>query len=78
MELERVNSRIRVTAYSPEVIGEVVIAKDYFVERGGGRSLDARAFGVSSDDLREWVQVWDEKSFALRFRSLNALYVPQG
>ena len=78
VELERINSRIRVTAYSPEVIGQVVNAKEYFVERGGGTSLDARAFGVSSDDLREWVQVWDEKSFALRFRSLNALYVPQG
>ena len=54
VELERVNSRITVTAYSPEVVGEAVNAKEYFVERSG-QSLNARLSGVSSDDLREWV-----------------------
>ena len=78
VELERINSQITVTAYSPEVIGEAVNAKEYFVERSGGQSLDARPSGIPSDDLREWVGLWDEKSFALRFRGLNSLYVPQG
>ena len=76
MELGRVNSRVTVTAYSPEVMGEAVNAKEYFVERSG-QSLDAMPSAVPSDDLREWVGVWDEKSFALRFRGLNALYVPR-
>ena len=76
VELERVNSRITVRAYSPEVMGEAVNAKEYFVERSG-QTLDARPSGVPSEDLREWVGVWNEKSLALRFRGLNALYVPR-
>ena len=76
VELERIGSRITVTAYSPEVIGQAVNAKEYFDERGGGQSLEVGASGVASDHLREWVEAWDEKSFALRFRGLNALYVP--
>ena len=78
VELERSNSGVTVTAYSPEVIGEAVNAKEYFDERGGGQSVDVGATGVASGHLREWVDAWDEKSFALRFRGLNALYVPQG
>ena len=35
--IERINSRISVTAYSPEVIGEAVNAKENFVEGNGGR-----------------------------------------
>ena len=76
VELQRINSRLTVTAYSPEVIGEAVNAKEYFMERSG-QSLNAKLSGVPADDLREWVGVWDEKSFALRFRGLNALYVPR-
>ena len=78
VELERINSQITVTAYSPEVIGEAINARDYFVERSGGQSMDARPDGVPSGHLREWVEYWDEQSFGLRFRGLNALYVPQG
>ena len=78
VELERINSQITVTAYSPEVIGEVVNAKEYFLQENRGQSLDAKAFGVPSEDLREWFSLWDEKSFALQFRGLHALYVPQG
>ena len=78
VELERMNSRITVTAYSPEVVGEAVNAQEYFNERNGGQSLDARPSGVPSERLREWVNTWDEKSFAIRFRGLNTLYVPQG
>ena len=77
VELERINSRIIMTAYSPEVIGEVVNAKEYFLERNRGRARDSRVFGVSSEHLQEWIGLWDEKSFALRFRGLHALYVPQ-
>ena len=33
--------------------------------------------GVRSDHLREWVELWDSESFTLRFRGLNALYVPR-
>ena len=77
VELERTNSQVSVTAYSSEVIGETVNAREYFVERSGTQPLDARASGIPSDLLREWVHIWDEKSFALRFRGLNALYVPQ-
>ena len=77
VELERINSGITVTAYSPEVVGQAVNAKEFFAERSG-RSLDARPSGVPSADLKEWVQAWDGKSFALRFRGLRALYVPHG
>lgn len=77
VELERVNSRITVTAYFPEVVGETINAKDFFVERTG-LSLDSTQFGVPSEVLKEWVQAWDERSFSLRFRGLHALYVPQG
>ncbi len=78
LELERINSQITVTAHSAEVVGEAINAKEFFGERIGGQSLDIRSSGVTSDHLREWVHLWDEKSFPLRFRSLNALYVPQG
>ena len=78
LELERTSSQITVIAHSPEVVGEAINAKEYFEERSRGQSLDVRSSGVTSDHLREWVQLWDEKSFALRFRGLNALYVPQG
>lgn len=78
VELERTGSQISMTTYSPEVIGEVVNAKEYFLETNRDRALGARGFGVSSEHLREWIDSWDEKSFALRFRSLNALYIPQG
>ena len=77
VELGRINSGVTVTAYSPEVEGEAVNAKDFFVERSG-QSLDAWSSGVPSADLKEWVQTWDEKSFALRFRGLHALYVRHG
>ena len=77
VELERVNSRITVTVHSPEVIGEAVNAKEYFEERSGGSSGDIRQSGVPSESLREWVELWDEKSFILRFKGLNALYVPR-
>ena len=78
VELERINSRITVTAYSLEVIGEVINAREFFVERSAGQSMDTMSGGVPSDHLREWVEDWDEKSSAPRFRSLNALYVPGG
>ncbi len=92
VELERNNSGITVTAYSPRVIGEAINAKEYFEERSEGQSLEGRSSGVSSDHLREWVDLWDnrpplgeskaalgdERSIALRFRGLNGLYVPQG
>ena len=83
VELKRINAQITVTAYSPEVIGEAINAKEYFLRENRGQSLDARALGVPSEDLREWVSVWDERSTlvpigSLRFRGLNALYIPQG
>ena len=59
------------------VEGEELAALD-ILEGNRGQSLDTRAFGVPSERLREWVSLWDEKSFALRFRGLHALYVPQG
>ena len=77
VELERIDSRITVTAYSPEVTGQATNAKDYFVERSRGEPLDVRHSGVRSDHLREWVELWDSESFTLRFRGLNALYVPR-
>lgn len=77
VELERFNSGVTVTAHSPEVVGQAVNAKELFVERGE-QLRDREAFGVSSADLKEWVQIWDERSFSLRFRGLHALYVPQG
>ena len=77
VKLERNNLQVNVTAYSPEVVGEAINAREYFVERSAGQSLDTRPSGVPSSLLREWVGMWDKKSFALRFRGLNALYVPQ-
>ena len=76
--MERSYSGVTVTAHSPEVIGEVINAKEYFTEGDPRQAMASVDVGVPSVRLREWVNIWDEKSFALRFRSLNALYVPQG
>ena len=78
VDIERINSQISVTANSPQVIGEVINAREYFVERGRMESLSVGPVGVPSGQLREWIDHWDEQSFSLRFRGLNALYVPQG
>ncbi len=77
IELERTGWQITVTAYSPKVIGEAVNTKEFFLERGGGQTQDLKAFGVASGLLQEWVGTWGER-FAVRFRGLNALYVPVG
>ena len=76
VELERINSQITVTAHSPEVIGEAINAKEFFLDGSMAHSLDARSSRVPSDHLLEWIENWDQKGFAPRFRSLNALYVP--
>ena len=78
VELKRTNSRITVKAHSPLVIGEAINAREFFVERTAGQLVDAMSGGVPSGHMREWVEDWDETSFGLRFRGLNALYVPRG
>ena len=78
VELQRNFTGITVAAHSPVVIGEAINAKEYFMERSPRQASASVDLGVPSERLREWVRLWDEKSFALRFRSLNALYVPQG
>ena len=75
VELERFNSQISVTVHSPEVIGEAVNAKDFFSEVDVGQSLSDRSRGVPSEQMQEWIELWDVK-FAPRFRGLNALFVP--
>jgi hypothetical protein len=78
VDLERFGPQVTVTAHSPEVVGEAINAKEYFV---GGNSVSSRAFdsfGVPSGYLQEWVGRRDQRDFALRFRGLNALFVPHG
>ena len=77
IELERTGSQVTVTVHSPKVMGEAVNGKEFFLERGGGQTQDLKAFGVASGLLQEWVGTWGER-FAVRFRGLNALYVPVG
>ena len=78
VDIERINASITVTAHSPAVIGDVINAREYFADKIGAASLDAGLAGVPSDRLQEWVGQWDEQSYAVRFRGLNALYVPRG
>ena len=78
VDFERVNASITVTAHSPAVIGDVINAREYFVDKIGAASLDAGLAGVPSELLQEWAGQWDEQIYAPRFRGLNALYVPQG
>ena len=77
VELKRTARQITVKAYSPKVIGEAVNSKEFFLDRGGWQTQDVRALGVPSELLQEWVGTWGER-FAVRFRGLNALYVPVG
>jgi len=78
VDLQRIGPQVRVTVHSPEVVGEAINAKEYFGV--GGRSLSPTigSTGVPSDQLRAWVSRLDRQDFALRFRGLNALFVPRG
>ena len=74
INLARVNSRISVTGRSVETTCEAVNAWELFVEERAAQSLDSRIFSVEAGQLREWIDQWEESG--LRFRRLNALYVP--
>lgn len=69
------HGRVTVTFHSPEVIGDAINAREYFLERDS--SLDLSTAGVPSEQLQEWVRRWDDGSRSVRFRNLRALYIPQ-
>ena len=73
VHLERLNSGVTATFHSPEVLGEAINAREYFMEGNGGLSLDRGPVGVPSGQLQEWVERWGH----LRFRGLNALFIPR-
>ena len=79
VDVERNSSWVNVTFHSPEVIGEALNAKDLFSQDGAGQSMGARSvgiaeFGIESDHLLTWIERWSH----LRFRGLNALFIPSG
>ena len=79
VEVIRVNSRAIATFYSPEVVVEAVNARRLLL-RGSteqpveGVRSDAAELGVGSDNLLGWIERWSH----LRFRGLNALFIPAG
>ena len=77
VELERFQSQMAVTAYSPEVVGEAINAKEYFSASDRGQSPSAGSVGVTSSALQEWFQSLDQMDAAPRFRGLNALFIPR-
>ena len=79
VEVERTNSRVTATFHSPEVIVEAINARQVFCQGGTEQrintpQMDMGPFGVSSDELLAWVERWGH----LRFRGLNALFIPTG
>ena len=79
VEVVPTSSWATVTFHSPEVIGDAINAKSLFSQRTAGQPIDTRNIdvgpsGVESDHLLEWVERWGH----LRFRGLNALFIPTG
>ena len=79
VEVVPTSSWVTVTVHSPEVIGDAINAKSLFSQGTTGKPIDTRnidmgPFGVESDHLLEWVERWGH----LRFRGLNALFIPTG
>ena len=79
VDVKRANSVVTVTFHSPEVIGDAINARQLF-SQGDMRQptsaddVDMGPFGISSDALLGWVERWSH----LRFRGLNALFIPTG
>ena len=77
VDVQRANSFVTVTFHSPEVTADAINARQLF-SQGGMRhptssdNVDPGPFGVSSDELLTWVERWSH----LRFRGLNAIFVP--
>ena len=78
VEIERTRSGASATVYSPEVISEVVNAEEYLEERVGRSPSDDTTFGVPSEVLLGWIADIESQNLPVRFRGLNALFVPQG
>ena len=87
VELERIQSKLQVTAHSPPIVGEAVNAGDYFADVSRGQPIASGSAGVPSEQLLEWVEGWRPEQNQLqailptgsrlpRFRGLNVLYVP--
>lgn len=79
VDVERISSSVSVTFHSPEVIGEAINARDLFShERAGdainSSNVDVGVLTIESDHLLTWVERWSH----LRFRGLNALFIPSG
>lgn len=79
VDVERAHSLVTVTFHSPEVIGDAINARQLFSQAvmrqpTSADDIDLGPFGVSSDALLGWVERWSH----LRFRGLNALFIPTG
>ena len=79
VDVQPTNSSVTVTFHSPEVIGEAINARQLFFQGGMTQlvstdDVNIGSLGVSSDELLGWVERWSH----LRFRGLNALFIPTG
>ncbi len=77
VDVRPTNSLVTVTFHSPEVIGEAINARQLFsrsdmMQATASDDIGISSFGVTSDELLAWVERWSH----LRFRGLNALFVP--
>ena len=72
--LQRNKTKVTATGSFLEVTCEAINAKTLLLERNMNQAADLGFFGVSSVMLREWVEQRD--NLGLRFRGLNALYLP--
>ena len=77
VEIARTNSGVNVTVHSPEVVGKVVNAEEYLGERIGRTPSDDSPFGVASEVLLDWFAGNEAQNLPVRFRGLNALFVPR-
>ena len=79
VHLQRYGPRVTATFHSPVVINEAVNAGSLFGlgdldQVADARTTDAMTGGVPSSQVQEWVEEWGE----VRFRGLNAMFIPDG
>ena len=77
VDVERSSVGISFTAHSPEVRGNGINAKQFFEQQTFGDQMKSGVSGISADLLREWLSGWVSPDAPIRFKGLNALFVPQ-
>ena len=80
VDVNRVNSRVTATFNSPKIVVDAINASQLFTQGDMGQPISADgvgsgpSFGVAAYELLEWIEHWGQ----LRFRGLNALFLPTG